>query len=95
MPSADNVLTLALTGDPTVRTALSVETADGAAIPLRRVERESSPILHVLEAVVDPGSELFIRVAEPPRNVIFTWDTSASVNAYLPTIYNSLSAFAS
>jgi hypothetical protein len=86
---------LALTGDPTVRTALSVETADGAAIPLRRVERESSPILHVLEAVVDPGSELFIRVAEPPRNVIFTWDTSASVNAYLPTIYNSLSAFAS
>ena len=34
-------------------------------------------------------------VAEPPRNVVFTWDTSASVNAYLPTINNALVAFSS
>ena len=95
MPADSNVVAFAMTGDPTVRTVMYLEDSAGAEIPLRRVERDSTPVRHVLEAVVEPGAEVFIRVAEPPRNVMFTWDTSASVNAFLPTIYNSLNAFAS
>src|SRR5690606_34826458 len=32
--------------------------------------------------------------SEPPRSVIFSWDTSGSVGPYLPRIYAALSAFA-
>ena len=34
-----------------------------------------------------------MKIEEPPRNVVFLWDTSASVGAYLPVIYNSLMAY--
>lgn len=95
MPAESNVVTFNMTGDPTVRTVIRLEDSDGAEIPLRRLERASTPVRHVLEAVVQPGAEVYIRVSEPPRNVMFTWDTSASVNQFLPTIYNSLNAFAS
>lgn len=94
MPASDNTLTVNLTGDPTVRTEVKLETAAGEPVLLRKNDRASTPALHIFEAAVKPGSELFFHVAEPPRNVIFTWDTSPSVNYYLPTIYASLSAFA-
>lgn len=94
-PGTDNTLTVDLDGDPTVRTVLSLEDADGNAIPLRRVDQEHTPGRHQFEAVVEPGSEVYFHIAEPPRNVVFTWDTSASVNAYIPLINNSLVAFSS
>jgi len=46
--------------------------------------------LHLFEAIVEPGEVYFVRVQEPPRNVLFLWDTSASVGAYLPVIYNAM-----
>ena len=36
------------------------------------------------EAVVDAGSTVYLRVAEPPRNVVFAWDTSPSVAPFVP-----------
>ena len=87
-------LTFRLAGDPTVRTEMHLESASGEPIPLRRVANESTPREHVLEAIVPSGSTVFARVTEPPRNVLFLWDTSASVGAYLPVIYNSLLAYA-
>lgn len=95
VPAGQNVLTVAVTGEDTVRAAVALETASGEPIPLSKNTRDSVPKLHLFEAQVDPGAEVYFHVAEPPRNVVFTWDTSASVNAFLPTIYNSLSAFAS
>jgi hypothetical protein len=49
---------------------------------------------HVFETDVGSGDTVFVEVREPPRNVMFLWDTSASVNPYLPMIYNSLVAYA-
>jgi hypothetical protein len=95
VPAGENTLTVSLAGDPSVRTRVELEDAAGSALPLRRLERESSTRTHVFEAVVAPGSEVLLHVFEPPRNVVFAWDTSASVNAYLPTIYNALAAFSS
>ncbi len=93
VPPGDNSLTIDLAGDPTVRTVLEAQDRDGNSIPLRRLDREITPALRQFEATLEPGSDLWMRVAEPPRNVVFSWDTSASVNAYIPLINNSLVAF--
>lgn len=93
VPADANTLHIALSGTPTVRTVLALEDAAGEPLRMARVGRESTPARHVFEALAEPGSVVFLHVSEPPRNVVFTWDTSASVNAYLPIIYNSLAAF--
>jgi hypothetical protein len=95
VPSGDNTLTVTLSGDPTVRTVVEVLTLDGQSIPLRKDRQRSTPGQHVFEATSEPGTAVYLHVFEPPRNVVFTWDTSASITSYLPTIYNSLTAFAS
>ncbi|MDH3532485.1 MAG: VWA domain-containing protein, partial [Gammaproteobacteria bacterium] len=95
MPAGDNTLTLQLDGDPTVRTRLALEDSAGQEIPFKRNASKETPARHVMAAIVEPGSEVWISVAEPPRNVVFTWDTSASVNAYIPQTNNSLVAFSS
>jgi len=89
----DNTLVVEMTGDPTVRTVVAVEDAAGNELPLRRTDRKDVFSRQEFEAIVSPGSEVWLRISEPPRNVVFTWDTSASVNAYIPQINNSLIAF--
>ena len=95
LPTSDNTLTLTLRGDPTVRTVVELQNAAGEQLSVRRIDRKTSPDLHEFEAPVDPGSEVWLHILEPPRNVAFTWDTSASVNRYIPTINNSIVAFSS
>jgi len=94
VPAEKNTLTVTLRGEPTVRTVVELQDHAGEVVPMRRRNRNEAA-RHVFEAVVEPGSEVFLRVYEPPRNVVFSWDTSASVNAYLPLIYKSLVAFSS
>ena len=94
VPAGQNALTVTLGGEPTVRTELHLESADGKPVPLRKLTGESTPLAHVFEAIVQPGSTVYLRIPEPPRNVAFVWDTSASVNAFLPMIYNSLATYA-
>jgi len=93
VPAGENTLTIAIGGDPTVRTFLHLEDSAGESIPVRKVTKKSTPRLHNLEAIVEPGGTYYLRIEEPPRNVVFLWDTSASVGAYLPVIYNSLMAY--
>jgi hypothetical protein len=93
VPAGHNTLSVDLTGDPTVRTVVSLENAAGDAVPLRPIDAERLPSRHRFEAVVEPGSNVWLNVTEPPRNVIFSWDTSASVGPYIPMINNSLVAF--
>jgi len=90
---SDNTLVIEMTGDPTVRTVVAVEDEAGDELPLRRTDRKDVFNRQQFEAIVSPGSEVWLRISEPPRNVVFTWDTSASVNAYIPQINNSLIAF--
>lgn len=93
VPADRNTLTITLSGDPTVRTVFELETADAEKIPIRRIDRKMSPASHVFEADVEPGSEVYFRVFEPPRNVAFSWDTSSSVGAYIPMINNAIVSF--
>jgi len=92
VPAGQNTLVIRIAGEPTVRTVLALETAAGEPLPMRLIERRAD--LHRLEAVVEPGSTVYFQVAEPPRNVVFAWDTSASVGAYLPVIYSALASYA-
>ncbi len=94
VPEDQNSITISIGGDPSVRTAVHLENNGGEPVLLRRLTQESTPHLHTFEAIVEPGGSYYLKVEEPPRNVVFLWDTSASVGAYLPVIYNSLLAYA-
>lgn len=94
-PSADqNFIQIELHGEPTVRTVVHAETSSGDEILLKKLKQESDSGRHFFEAYVPAGQEIFLRIQEPPRNVVFAWDTSASVGAYLPVIYNALLSYA-
>ena len=49
VPTGENTLTIELTGDPTVRTAVTVENAAGETIPLRRIDVERLLVGHERE----------------------------------------------
>ena len=92
MPADQNTLELELAGDPTVRAVLQIENAADEPIDFRLIERK--PDSQRIEAFVGAGETVFLKIEEPPRNVVFAWDTSASVGAYLPVIYNAMSTYA-
>lgn len=93
VPRSVNALRLELTGDPTVRTVPAMEDAAGKQIRMSERRAGHSPGRHRYEAAVQPGQDVWINISEPPRNVIFSWDTSGSVSKYIPRIYNSVMAF--
>jgi von Willebrand factor type A domain len=94
VPSGQNILSIEVGGDPTVRTVVHLENSDGNPIPVAKLILKSTPQLHTYEAIVEPDQTYYLKIEEPPRNVAFLWDTSASVGAYLPVIYNALMAYA-
>ncbi|MBT8443396.1 MAG: VWA domain-containing protein, partial [Gammaproteobacteria bacterium] len=95
LPDAHNTLVLTIRGEPTVRTELELTTTSGDPVVLKKVERASRPDQHVFEAYVEPGAaDLLLEVREPPRSVMFMWDTSPSIGRYRPMIYKSLLAYA-
>ncbi len=94
VPSGQNTLSIQLGGDPTTRTVVHLESSSGEQVIVRKLALESTPQLHAFEAIVEPDQTYYLKIEEPPRNVAFLWDTSASVGAYLPVIYNALMAYA-
>ena len=92
VPDGQNTLEITLDGDPTLRVVARMEDEQGNEVPL--LERRRSPNAQQLLASVQSGGTYYLVVSEPPRSVIFSWDTSGSVGPYLPRIYAALSAFA-
>jgi hypothetical protein len=92
-PERNSVL-LGLAGDPTVQAALDVHGADGGRLPALRRPDLDKPAEMFWEVTGRPGETALVRVYEPPRNVLFLWDTSASVGAYIPVIYSALGSYA-
>lgn len=92
VPDGQNTLAFGVMGDPTVGVRLRLENDAGDEVPLRT--ETAAPKRQLLKATVEPGEMYYLRVEEPPRSVVFSWDTSASVNPYTSIIYNALSSFA-
>lgn len=92
VPADNNHVTLRLTGIPSVEAKPRMVDAAGEAVELYALEQAATE--HHWEAYVEPGQSYWVEVFEPPRSVIFSWDTSGSVAAYLPTIANALRTYA-
>ncbi|NEZ04957.1 VWA domain-containing protein [Wenzhouxiangella sp. XN201] len=92
IPTDNNHLTLRLSGTPSVEAKPRMMNAAGEAVELYALEQSATE--HHWEAYVEPGQSYWVEVFEPPRSVIFSWDTSGSVAAYLPTIANALRTYA-
>lgn len=95
LPEEHNTLVLTISGTPSVRAELELTAASGEAVALKKMARDSTPDRQVFEAYIEPGlSGLFLEVREPPRSVMFMWDTSPSIGRYRPMVYRSLLAYA-
>ena len=95
LPAGHNTLVLTVQGDPTVRTELALTTTAGDPLVLNKIEGDSTPDRYVYEAYVEsPAAGLLLEVREPPRSVMFMWDTSPSIGRYRPMVYKSLLAYA-
>lgn len=92
VPADNNHVALRLAGLPSVEAKPRMVNAAGGAVELYALERTATE--HYWEAYVEPGQSYWVEVFEPPRSVIFSWDTSGSVAAYLPTIANALRTYA-
>ena len=78
VPAGHNSLRVVMTGQPTVNATAGFVAANGDAKPWSSTEHLPDSTTYL--AYVDPGN-YFIEVVEPPRSVIFTWDTSGSTAA--------------
>lgn len=92
MPDGMNRLVLRMSGVPTLEAAPRLVDADGTEISLYPLGRK--PDGHRWEAYLEPGQSYWLETYEPPRSVIFSWDTSGSVAQYLPVISNALMNYA-
>lgn len=90
VPSDQNHLSVTLTGEP--HRGFAHELTDEAG-ELVAAQQDATATTVVISASVAPG-DYWLRVFEPPRSVVITWDTSGSVNAALPVIYQALASFA-
>ncbi len=93
LPPEHNTLDLTVNGEHTVRTVLALEDQTGQAMPLRRIDQGNQANVNVFRAATEPGATVWLQVYEPPRNVIFSWDTSPSVASLIPRIRNTLVAY--
>lgn len=87
----ENAVVLDLTGTPTVDVQAFFEDEAGGLLPAA-VDNSLSG-RRIVTATVPADSTVYFRIEEPPRSVIFSWDTSGSVGAYVDTIYNALATF--
>lgn len=90
VPQDRNHLTVTLTGEP--NRGFDHELLDSAGNHVV-TEELASPTELVLSGSVEPG-EYWLRIFEPPRSVVISWDTSGSVASARPIIYQALARFA-
>ncbi|MEX2536290.1 MAG: VWA domain-containing protein [Trueperaceae bacterium] len=89
VPEGENSLELTLIGEPIL--GVRYELVDGAGSPLL-YDQSGSPAAVTLSAFVEPG-DYYLRLEEPPRSVVFAWDNSGSMGAYLDIIYQTVAGF--
>lgn len=92
IPPQQNTLELVLQGNPTIGVIAELQDSDGNMIAVREIEHQPDRLQ--IQAEVIAGAVYWIKISQPQSSVIFSWDTSASVNPYIPIIYNALSGFA-
>ncbi len=90
VPAGMNHLSVTLSGLPHRGFDYELSDASGEAVA---VQEEATSTEITIAASVLPGDYL-LRIFEPPRSIVITWDTSGSVAGALPIIYKALETFA-
>lgn len=89
--AGENTLSIELSGKQNVETVILVEDNLGNTVPLIKAENNTNKIVYKIP--VKSNKEYYIKVEEPPRSVIFSWDTSGSTSAYHSMILNAISRY--
>jgi Mg-chelatase subunit ChlD len=85
-----NHLTVRLSGEPVISYDYSLEDAAGQPVAY---DLSQSGEEVVLSLYGEPG-DFWLKLEEPKRTVVFSWDTSGSMGPYQTITYNALAGFA-
>lgn len=85
-----NHLEVRLSGEPTIAYDYHLLDAQGQPAPYDVRQVGDSVVLSLYGA---PG-DYYLKIEEPKRTVVFSWDTSASMGPFLEITYNALASFA-
>ena len=91
-PEGMDRLTIKLGGEPTIGADISL--FDDADKPVVLVDTGGTPREADFEARVVPAKTYYLKVSQPPHSVMIAYDTSGSLLAFIPIIYNALEVFA-
>jgi von Willebrand factor type A domain len=91
-PEGLDRLTIKLGGEPTIGADISL--FDDAEKPIVLIDTGGTPREAEFEARVVPGKTYYLKVSQPPHSVMIAYDTSGSLLAFIPIIYNALEVFA-
>lgn len=89
VPQDQNHVELQLRGDPTIGYLYELTDASGKQVAY---EERTTGEGRTLTFFAEPG-DYYLKLEEPKRSVVFSWDTSGSVAPYMPITYNSLAEF--
>lgn len=92
VPAGLNTISLIMRGEPTLMAQAELLDAAGQSVPLYQQDSKANEV--AWQAFVQPGQSYWLRAYEPPRALIFSWDTSASVGWYMPSMRNALYRYA-
>ena len=93
VPAEVSYLTVSLTGSPAVEVDAALLTENGDEIPLTADGDNTGPERRV-GAPIEPGATYWLRITEPPSSLVIAFDTSSSMGAVLPTIYQAIAGYA-
>jgi hypothetical protein len=93
IPADVGYLTVNLTGSPAVEVDAALLTEDGGEIPLT-TDDHSTGVERLVGAPVAPGDTYWLRITEPPSSLVIAFDTSSSMGAVLPTVYQAIAGYA-
>lgn len=89
VPANVNTLRATVRGEPTV--SVDVDLFDSSGAPITHTAEITGGLLLVKADVI--AGDYYLRVHDPERSIVFSWDTSGSVGPYLTQIYQSMATF--
>ncbi len=93
IPENHNILNITLRGDPSIDYQFELQNEVGQAVAAHISGDNLRHNEIVLTANVTSGS-YFLKIEEPPRSVVFSWDTSGSVGPFYDVIDQTMAQFA-
>lgn len=91
IPLGHNTLNIQLSGRQSIETIIHVENAQGQTQPLIVADKSANQINYQIPVI--ENQDYSIKVEEPQRSVIFTWDTSGSTQSYHSIIYDAINRY--